>query len=284
MARPHGPRQRIKRPLEDRFARAPILTRYTPLIMDEDIKAPKAPMPEVKEVIVTVEEPVVQQQYNNDNNNNNNINKLQQASVHIPLDHGWSGYELETVDLEEGYEETTTAVPVLKDLIEIKVPEVEVVKMDEMAVALGQAGAVQLNWGSSMRKAVANGLQKISLEHPAVEEGTSYLSFPPRLQTGDLVEPSPAEVNLGSNTKEEVIRVEYVPKEAETSWQAVDTGKNKVEMFRGVVIEDNSDLEVEQPKIAPPYHHQVNASIIVSESSIFSSNIFKYMKKKLIYI
>ena len=72
MARPHGPRQRIKRPLEDRFARAPILTRYTPLIMDEDIKAPKAPLPKVKEVIVTVEEPVVQQQYNNNNNNNNN--------------------------------------------------------------------------------------------------------------------------------------------------------------------------------------------------------------------
>ena len=259
MARPHGPRQRIKRPLEDRFARAPILTRYTPLIMDEVIKAPKAPVPEVKEVIVTVQEPVVQQQYNN-----NNINKLQQASVHIPLDHGWSGYELETVDLEEGSEESTT-VPVLKDLMEIKVPEVEVVKMDEMAVALGQAGAVQLNWGSSMRKAVANGLQKISLEHPAVEEGTSYLSFPPRLQTGDLVESSPTEVNLGSNTKEEVIRVEYVPKEPEMPWQAVEPGKDKVEMFRGVVIEDNSDLEVEQPKIAPPYHHQVNASIIVCE-------------------
>ena len=261
MARPHGPRQRIKRPLEDRFARAPILTRYTPLIMDEVIKAPKAPVPEVKEVIVTVQEPVVQQQYNN-----NNINKLQQASVHIPLDHGWSGYELETVDLEEGSEETTT-VPAFKDLMEIKVPEVEVVKMDEMAVALGQAGAVQLNWGSSMRKAVANGLQKISLEHPAVEEGTSYLSFPPRLQTGDLIEPLPTEVNLGSNTKAEVIRVEYVPKEAETSWQAVEPGKDKVEMFRGVVIEDNSDLEVEQPKIAPPYHHQVNAIIIVCEAN-----------------
>lgn len=256
MARPHGPRQRIKRPLEDRFARAPILTRYTPLIMDEVIKAPKAPVPEVKEVIVTVQEPVVQQQYNN-----NNINKLQQASVHIPLDHGWSGYELETVDLEEGSEETTT-VPAFKDLMEIKVPEVEVVKMDEMAVALGQAGAVQLNWGSSMRKAVANGLQKISLEHPALEEGTSYLSFPPRLQTGDLVEPSPTEVNLGSNTKAEVIRVEYVPKEAETSWQAVEPSKDKVEMFRGVVIEDNSELEVEQPKIAPPYHHQVMLALL----------------------
>ena len=261
MARPHGPRQRIKRPLEDRLTRAPILTRYTPLIMDEDIKAPKAPEPKVKEVLITVEEPVVQQQYNNDNNNNNNINKLQQASVHIPLDHGWSGYELETVDLEESSEETTT-VPVFKDLMEIKVPEVEVVKMDEMAVALGQAGAVQLNWGSSMRKAVANGLQKISLEHPTVEEGTSYLSFPPRLQTGDLVEPSPTEVNLGSNTKAEVIRVEYVPKEAETSWQAVEPSKDKVEMFRGVVIEDNSELEVEQPKIAPPYHHQVMLALL----------------------
>ena len=38
-------------------------------------------------------------------------------------------------------------------------------------------------------------------------------------------------------------------------------------MFRGVVIEDNSDLEVEQPKIAPPYQDQVNASIIVCETS-----------------
>ena len=37
--------------------------------MDEVIKAPKAPVPEVKEVIVTVQEPVVQQQYNNNNIN-----------------------------------------------------------------------------------------------------------------------------------------------------------------------------------------------------------------------
>ena len=61
--------------------------------------------------------------------------------------------------------------------------------------------------------------------------------------------------------------MEYVPKEAETSWQAVNPGKDKIEMFRGVVIEDNSDLEVEQPKVAPPYHHQVNAIIIVCEAN-----------------
>ena len=38
--------------------------------------------------------------------------------------------------------------------------------------------------------------------------------------------------------------------------------KDKVEMFRGVVIEDNSELEVEQPKIAPPYHHQVMLALL----------------------
>ena len=48
LGRPPGPRPRLKRPSEDRFARAPILIRYTPLIMDQDIKAPALVVKEVE--------------------------------------------------------------------------------------------------------------------------------------------------------------------------------------------------------------------------------------------
>ena len=237
MARPPGPRPRLKRPSEDRFARAPILTRYTPLVMDEDVKAPE---PAVKEVERVVDQPIVQ--YNN----------LQPSSQPIPLDHGWSGYEVETVDLTEGPKEATT-VPGIK-LVEIKVPDVDVVDMEDVAVALGQAGAVQLNWGESMREAVTNGLQKISIEHPGAEEET-YLPFPSRIQTEDKQESSPEEES-GSNSKEEHFHEIYQPGVI----QEQDLTEDRIEVFQGFKIEDNSDLEVEQPKIPPPYQGEGEAS------------------------
>jgi len=231
MVRPPGPRPRLKRPLEDRFARAPILTRYTPLVMDEDIKVPELTVEEVERV---VEQPVVQ--YNN----------LQPSSLPVPLDHGWSGYEVETVDLTEGPKETTT-VPGIK-LVEIELPpDVDVVDMEDVAVALGQAGAIQLNWGESMREAVANGLQKISIEHPVVEKET-YLSFPSRIQTKDTQESS-LEEESGSNSKEEHFHEMYEPGVI----QEQELTEDRVEIFQGLRIEDNFDLEVEQPKIPPPY-------------------------------
>ena len=237
MARPPGPRPRLKRPSEDRFARAPILTRYTPLVMDEDVKAPE---PAVKEVERVVDQPIVQ--YNN----------LQPSSQPIPLDHGWSGYEVETVDLTEGPKEATT-VPGIK-LVEIKVPDVDVVDMEDVAVALGQAGAVQLNWGESMREAVTNGLQKISIEQPGIEEET-YLPFPSRIQTEDKQESSPEEES-GSNSKEEHFHEIYQPGVI----QEQDLTEGRIEVFRGFKIEDSSDLEVEQPKIPPPYQSEGEAS------------------------
>ena len=233
MVRPPGPRPRLKRPLEDRFARAPILTRYTPLVMDEDVKAPELAVKEVERV---VEQPVVQ--YKN----------LQPSSLPIPLDHGWSGYEVETVDLTEDANEATT-VPGI-ELVEVKVPDIDVVDMEDVAAALGQAGAIQLNWGESMREAVANGLQKISIEHPAVEEET-YLSFPSRIQTEDTGEFS-FEEESGSNSKEEL----FEPGLIQDSWQGQDLTEDRVETFGGLRIEDNFDLEVEQPKLAPPYQSQ----------------------------
>jgi len=236
MARPPGPRPRLKRPLEDRFARAPILTRYTPLIMDEDAMFELT----VKEVERVVEQPVVE--YNN----------LQPSSLPVPLDHGWSGYELETVDLTEAAKETTT-VPSI-ELVEIEVPDVDVVDMEDVAVALGQAGAVQLNWGQSMREAVANGLQKISIEHPVVEEDT-YLSFPSRIQTEDTRESS-IEEEPGSNSKEEHFHEIFEPGVIQDSWQEQDLTEDKIETFQGLRIEDNFDLGVEQPKLAPPYQGQ----------------------------
>ena len=236
MARPPGPRPRLKRPLEDRFARAPILTRYTPLIMDEDAMFELT----VKEVERVVEQPVVE--YDN----------LQPSSLPVPLDHGWSGYELETVDLTEAAKETTT-VPSI-ELVEIEVPDVDVVDMEDMAVALGQAGAVQLNWGQSMREAVANGLQKISIEHPVVEEDT-YLSFPSRIQTEDTQESS-IEEEPGSNSKEEHFHEIFEPGLIQDSWQEQDLTEDKIETFQGLRIGDNFDLGVEQPKLAPPYQGQ----------------------------
>ena len=237
LVRPPGPRPRLKRPLEDRFARAPILTRYTPLIMDEDVKAPELTVKEVERV---VEQPVVE--YNN----------LQPSSQPIPLDHGWSGYELETVDLTEGAVETTT-VPAI-ELVKIEVPDVDVVDMEDVAVALGQAGAVKLNWGQSMREAVANGLQKISIKHPAVEEDT-YQSFPSRIQTDDTQE-SAIEEESGSNSKEGQFHEIFQPGVIQDSWQEQDLSEEKIETFQGLRIEDNFNLEVEQPKLAPPYQSQ----------------------------
>jgi len=234
MVRPPGPRPRLKRPSEDRFARAPILTRYTALVMDEDIKAPELTVKEVERV---VEQPVVE--YNN----------LQPSSLPIPLDHGWSGYQVETVDLTEGAKETAT-VPGIK-LVEIKLPDVDVVNMEDVAVALGQVGAVQLNWGESMREAVANGLQKLSIEHPALEEET-YLSFPSRIQTEDTREFS-LEQESGSNSKEEHFHEIYEP---EVTLQR-DPTEGRIEIFQGLRMEDNFDLGVEQPKLAPPYQGQV---------------------------
>ena len=228
MVRPPGPRPRLKRPSEDRFARAPILTRYTPLVMDEDVKAPELAVKEVERV---VEQPVVQ--YNN----------LQPSSLPILLDHGWSGYEVETVDLTEGGKEATTMPGI--ELVEVNAPDVDVVEMEDVAVALGQAGAIQLNWGESMREAVANGLQKISIEHPVVEEET-YISFPSRIQTEDTGEFS-LEEESGSNS-EELFEPGMI-KEQELT-------EDRVETFGGLRIEDNFDLKVEQPKLAPPYQGQ----------------------------
>ena len=234
MVRPPGPRPRLKRPLEDRFARAPILTRYTPLIMDEDAMFELT----VKEVERVVEQPVVE--YDN----------LQPSSLPVPLDHGWSGYELETVDLTEAAKETTTEPSI--ELVEIEVPDVDVVDMEDVAVALGQAGAVQLNWGQSMREAVANGLQKISIEHPAAVEQDTYQSFPSRIQTEDTQESS-IEEESGSNSKEEHFHEIFEPGLIQDSWQEQDLTEDKIETFQGLRIEDNFDLGVEQPKLAPPY-------------------------------
>ena len=194
----------------------------------------------VKEVERVVEQPVVE--YDN----------LQPSSLPVPLDHGWSGYELETVDLTEAAKETTT-VPSI-ELVEIEVPDVDVVDMEDVAVALGQAGAVQLNWGQSMREAVANGLQKISIEHPVVEEDT-YLSFPSRIQTEDTRESS-IEEESGSNSKEEHFHEIFEPGVIQDSWQEQDLTEDKIETFQGLRIEDNFDLGVEQPKLAPPYQGQ----------------------------
>ena len=192
----------------------------------------------VKEVERVVEQPVVE--YNNP------------SSLPVPLDHGWSGYELETVDLTEAAKETTT-VPSI-ELVEIEVPDVDVVDMEDMAVALGQAGAVQLNWGQSMREAVASGLQKISIEHPVVEEDT-YLSFPSRIQTEDTQESS-IEEESGSNSKEEHFHEIFEPGVIQDSWQEQDLTEDKIETFQGLRIGDNFDLGVEQPKLAPPYQGQ----------------------------
>jgi len=40
------------------------------------------------------------------------------------------------------------------------------------------------------------------------------------------------------------------------SWQEQDLSEEKIETFQGLRIEDNFNLEVEQPKIAPPYQGQ----------------------------
>ena len=204
----------------------------------------------VKEVERVVEQPVVE--YDN----------LQPSSLPVPLDHGWSGYELETVDLTEAAKETTT-VPSI-ELVEIEVPDVDVVDMEDVAVALGQAGAVQLNWGQSMREAVASGLQKISIEHPVVEEDT-YLSFPSRIQTEDTQESS-IEEEPGSNSKEEHFHEIFEPGVIQDSWQGQDHPEDKIETFQGLRIEDNFDLGVEQPKLAPPYQGQ-NSDFKVTTSS-----------------
>ena len=235
LSRPPGPRPRLKRPSEDRFARAPILTSYTPLIMEQDIKAPALV---VKEVERAIEQPVVQ-----------HSSSLKPSSPAIPLDHGWSGYEIKTVDLIEDPLETTT--PPNIDLVEIEVPEVEVVDMEDVAVALGQAGAVQLNWGESMREAVESGLQKISVDHPAVEEET-YVSFPSRVKIEEA-QKSSVEKDLGSNSKEEYFHQVSQPEVSNVSWQGNDPSENKIESFQGLRIEDNSGLQVEQPKLPPPF-------------------------------
>ena len=98
---------------------------------------------------------------------------------------------------------------------------------------------------------MANGLQKISVDHPAVEEET-YVSFPSRVKIEEA-EKSSVEKDLGSNSKEEYFHQVSQPEVSNVSWQGNDPSENKIESFQGLRIEDNSGLQVEQPKLPPPF-------------------------------
>ena len=45
-------------------------------------------------------------------------------------------------------------------------------------------------------------------------------------------------------------------KRVQDSWQEQDLSEEKIETFQGLRVEDNFNLEVEQPKLAPPYQSQ----------------------------